>query len=316
MSSDGHHEHVPGAAEPRELSHPLLWTVGLLVSVAALGFVFFHFKDLGKQHAKGEPVWALPTAEVGPDHAALIDDKSQAVLDKGEIIYSKNCASCHGPNGDTNPSNINPKPRNFHADPLKAKWGSGPYGIFMTLSEGYGASMPAFANLMPADRYAVAHFIRETWMKPNAEATHYTEKDADEIAKLIPAAGESGDGAAVAVDPLAVKPPATALPLMATVAAADQGNRQRLGQWLSDAGIDTGAELQPAFNRLRALFSTQNARIANLFATAKAQDKAAFTAVLVGEDGAGSADPYFSLLGQDTLQKLYARLAETATRTN
>ena len=313
--SSGHDEHVPGINEPSEISNPVLWTVGLLVAIAGLAFVFFHFKQVGREEAKGEPVWTLPTKEAGPDHAALIADKSQAVLDHGEVIFSKNCASCHGPAGNTNPNNVNPKPRNFHEEPLKGKYGSGPFGFYMTLTEGYGGAMPAFRNLTPADRYAVGHFIRETWMKPNAQATGYTEKDADAVAKQIPASGAAASGAAEEVDPRAVKPPKTTLPLLAAVAQSEQADRANLVRWLADAGTDSSPELTPSFRRLKVLCPAQDGRITRLYAACKDQDKAAFAAVLVGEDGAGSADPFFSLQSEDTMRKLYARLAETATRT-
>jgi mono/diheme cytochrome c family protein len=314
--SSGHDEHVPGINEPREISNPVLWTVGLLGAVAGLAFVFFHFKQVGREEAKGEPVWTLPVKAAGPDHAALIADKSQAVIDRGEVLYSKNCASCHGAAGDTNPSNVNPKPRNFHAEPLKGKWGSGPYGFYMTLTDGYGGAMPAFRNLPAEDRYAVGHFIRETWMKPNAQATGYTEKDADAIVKQIPAAGAAGAAGGEEIDPTTVQPPKTTYPLLAAVAQAEQQDRANLVRWLSDAATDCGPELTPSFRHLRAQWPTQNGRLARLYTATRQQDKADFAAVLVGEDGSGSADPFFSLQSEDTLRKLFARLAETATRTN
>jgi mono/diheme cytochrome c family protein len=316
MSSDGHNEHVPGSTEPRELSHPVLWTVGLLVAVGVLAYVFFHFKQVGREHARGEPVWALPIAAAGPDHAALIADKSEAVIDRGQVLYGKNCASCHGANGDSNPGNTNPAPRNFHAERFKSKNGSGPYGFYISLTDGYGAAMPAFRNLSPEDRYAVAHFVREAWMKPNAEKTGYQAKDADAVAKTIPASGAAAGGAEAEINPAAIKPPATTWPLMAADAKASEAQQARLVRWLGDAAADCGPELLPAFHRIRAIAPTQMARLDHLFVAAQTQDRAAFNAILVAEDGAGSADPYFSLLGEDTLRKLYARLAETATRTN
>lgn len=315
MSSDGHHEHVPGANEPREFSSPLLWTVGLLVAVAGLAFVFFNAKQVGRQHARGEPVWALPATGPGTDHAALIADRSQAVLDHGQVLYGKNCAQCHGPNGDTNQSNSHPAPRNFHSEKFLSKWGSGPYGFYMVLTDGYNG-MPAFRSLPPEDRYAVAHFVRETWMKPNADKTGFADKDAEAIAKQIPAAGAAGAAGEAEIDPHAVRPPATTWPLMAAESATDRAARERLARWLGDSAADCGPELEPSFRRFRAIWPTQTARLGRLYMAAHDQDRAAFAAALVEEDGAGSADPYFSLLNDDTLRKLFARLAETATRTN
>jgi mono/diheme cytochrome c family protein len=313
MSSSGDHQHVPGSSEPRELSHPLLWTLGLLASVSVLAWVFFHFKQVGRQDAAGEPVWTLPAkATAGPDHAALIADRSQAVLDRGEVLYGKNCAACHGPHGDTNPSNTNPPPRNFHTEPFKNPLGAGPYGFWMVLTNGYGSAMPAFRNLTPEDRYAVVHFVSETWMKPTNKA--YAASDDAKVTAQIPAADAAGAGAEAEIDPLTVTPPETAYPLMAAVALKDATEQVRLERWLADAGTDSGPQLAPAFARLGQILPRQSGRIERLFAAVKAQDKAGFAATLVGEDGAGSADPVFSLMPEETMSKLYARLAETATR--
>jgi mono/diheme cytochrome c family protein len=313
MSSSGDHQHVPGSSEPRELSHPLLWTLGLLASIAVLAWVFFHFKQVGRQAAAGEALWTLPAkASAGPDHAALIADRSQAVLDRGEVLYGKNCAACHGPRGDTNVSNSNPAPRNFHTEPFKNPLGAGPYASWMVLTNGYGAAMPAFRNLSPEDRYAVVHFVAETWMKPTNKA--YVANDDAKVTAQIPAAGAAGAGAEVEIDPLAVTPPETAYPLLAAVALKDAVEQVRLERWLADAGTDCGPQLAPAFARLRKIMPSHSGRLERLFVAAKAQDKADFATTLVGEDGAGSADPVFSLMSEETMFKLYARLAETATR--
>ena len=313
MSSSGDHQHVPGSSEPRELSNPLLWTAGLVVSIAGLAWVFFHFKQVGREDAAGEPAWSLPAkATAGPNHAALIADRSQVVLDHGEVLYGKNCASCHGPQGNTNPSNTNPAPRNFHTEAFKNPLGAGPFGFWSVLTNGYGAAMPAFRNLNPEERYAVAHFVRETWMKPSNKA--YLATDDAKIAAQIPAAGAAGPGAEKVIDPSAVTPPETAFQLMAAVARQESAERASLVQWLSDAGTDAGPELAPAFARIRQIYPRQVGRLDRLFAAAKSQDKTAFTATLVGEDGAGSADPIFSLMPEGTMNQLYARLAETATR--
>lgn len=314
MSSSGDHQHAPGSSEPRELTNPVLWTIGLLISVPGLLWLFLHFKQVGREEAAGEPVWTLPAkGSAGPDHAALIADRSQAVLDRGEVLYGKNCASCHGPQGNTNPSNVNPTPRNFHQDAFKNPLGAGPFGFWSVLTNGYGAAMPAFRNLSAEDRYAVVHFVSESWMKPTNKA--YAATDDAKVAAQIPAAGAAAAGGDKEIDPTQVVPPVTAYPLMAAVARQESAEREHLVRWLSDAATDSGVELAPAFGRIRQIFPRQPARFERLFAAAKAQDKPGFIAVLVAEDGAGSADPVFSLMSEDTVTKLYARLSETATRT-
>ncbi len=314
MSSSDDHQHAPGSSEPRELSNPVLWTVGLLVSLVGLAWIFFHFKQVGREHAAGEPVWTLPAqASAGPDHAALIADRSAAVLDRGEVLYGKNCASCHGAQGDSNPSNINPLPRNFHVDAFKNPLGAGPYGFWSVLTNGYGAAMPAFRNLSADERYAVVHFVSETWMKPTNKS--YLANDDAKISAQIPAPGAGGANSEAAIDPRAIVPPETTYQLMAAVSRRATAEREPLARWMADAGTDVGPELAPAFAELRRMFPYQVGRMERLYAASKAQDKAAFVNCLVAEDGSGSADKYFSLMPESTLTKLYARLAETATRT-
>lgn len=314
MSSSDDHQHALGSSEPRELSNPVLWAAGLLISLVGLAWIFFHFKQLGRDHAAGEPVWTLPAkASAGPDHAALIADRSMAVLDRGEVLYGKNCASCHGAQGNSNPSNLNPLPRNFHVEAFKNPLGAGPYGFWSVLTNGYGAAMPAFRNLSAEERYAVVHFVSETWMKP-ANKSYLANDDAKTTAQ-IPAAGAGGVNSEAPIDPSAIVPPATTYPLMVAVSRQATADREPLARWLVDASTDAGPDLRSAFDDLLKIFPYQIGRMERLYAAAKAQDKSAFVNCLVAEDGAGSADKQFSLMPENTLTKLYARLAETATRT-
>ena len=302
----GNAEHIPGAAEPHELTNPALWTLGLLVSIAALGFIFFHFKQIGREHAKGEERWALPVVN-DLDHQALGADRSQAVLDRGEVIYAKNCVSCHGANGDAPVGS--PPPRNFHTEAFKNPLGSGPYGFYDVLAHGY-KGMPAL-SATPEERYAVAHYVRETFMKPTNPS--YVAKDDAKVVAQIPAKG-AGGAAAEAVDPRFVQPAAPAFALMAAVAGHDELERTRLDGWLAEAHVDCGKLLEPAFQRLIAVSAAQGGRLARLHAAIVHKDRSAFNAALVAEDGAGSADPFFSVLPATTIDLLYARLA--ATRMN
>ncbi len=309
----GNADHLSGANEPRELTNPLLWMAGLLVSIAALTLLFFHFKEVGREHSRGEPAWTLPVKGPGePDHKALSDDRSQAVLDRGEALYSANCVSCHGANGDAPVGN--PPPRNFHKEAFKNPLGSGPYGFYSVLTNGF-KGMPSYkSNLSPEDRYAVAHFVSETFMKPANPA--YAAQDDAKVVAQIPAKGSGGGAATEELDPQTVVPAEPAWKLMAVVAQQDAGQRERLSRWLGEAEVDCGPELQPAFAHLKQVFVGQTGRLERLSLAVSAKDRAAFNAALVAEDGAGSADPFFSLLPATTVDQLFARLSATATRMN
>ncbi len=306
--SDGHGAH--GAPVPREISHPVLWAVGLFASTAALGALFFHQIDVGRAHARGEPKVVTKAAGGGePDHAALIADNGQAVLDKGELLYGKNCASCHGAHGDTNPNNTVPAPRNFKTEAFKNPLGGGPYGFYAVLTNGYGASMPAFKNLDPAERYAVVHFVRETMMKANPT---FVAKDSAAVVAKIPAAGAAGSAAAE-VAPNKVGPPALLPELLAAWSHEDQHERAATAAWLAAARQGAPADLAPALELMDGLAVRQPARADALRLAAKAGNQEAFARLLVDDAGAGSADPRFTLMPAPQVQALYARLAAAAT---
>ena len=310
MSNHADHDAAHGHAPQRpEVTHPLLWTVGLLIGVMIFATTFYQLFRVGQQHAKGEPKIVLAKAGEGePDHRKLMADNGQAVVDKGEILYGKNCASCHGATGDTNPSNINPTPRNFKKDAFKNANGGGPWGFYSVLSEGYGAGMPAFRNLSPADRWAVVHFVREAWMKTGNPA--FVAKDKADVEAKIPAPGAAG-GATADVDPRMVAEPELLHPLMAGWSAGANKGRDEVQDWIRRAADSADAAQAPLFARLGVLASTQSGRGARLRAAVAQGDRDLALAVLIREDGAGSADPVFSLASASTINAVWDRLRAT-----
>ena len=300
------HGHAP---QRSEVTHPLLWTVGLLIGVMIFATTFYQLFRVGQQHAKGEPKIVLVKAGDGePDHRKLLADNGQAVIDKGEILYGKNCASCHGATGDTNPSNINPTPRNFKKDAFKNANGGGPWGFYTVMTEGYGAGMPAFRNLSSAERWAVVHYVRETWMKP-ANPT-FVVKDKAEVEAKIPAPGAAG-GASAEVDPRAVAEPELLHPLMAGWSSNADKAREEIKDWIGRSGVGADAQQSPLFTRLQVLASTQPGRSARLRTAVAQGDRDLALTVLIHEDGAGSADPVFSLASASTINAVWDRLRAT-----
>jgi len=304
---DNHGHDHSGAPEPREFSNPILWTVGLVAIMGALAWVFFHYLQVGGHHVIGEPKFAMPSKGVaGPDHAALIANRSPEVLDRGEIVYSKNCASCHGPNGDSNPSGTKPEPRHFRTEGMKSPLGDGPYAWYKVLTEGYGAAMPAFRSLPPADRYAVSHFIRERWIKP-ANAPFYADKDKDEVAKQIPAAGSAGASEAK-IDVAKIVPPPAVYTVMARSAAADAPNRSATAAWLDKANDGADQVEAPLMERLNELARHRPGDADRLLALARGG-----TVDEVAKALAASPDPVLALARAADLNRLAARLIAAAS---
>ncbi len=95
------------------------------------------------------------------DHAGIISTLGRRDFTAGEAIYHGYCFNCHGADGNT-PSL--PTARAFGTQ--KLKFGADPYRMFLTLSKGNGLMAP-MTHLTPHERYQVAHYIREQFVKPN-----------------------------------------------------------------------------------------------------------------------------------------------------
>lgn len=231
MSHDAHQQ------ESAERSHPILWTLGLMVSAIGLCFYFaINYQKgvvVGRDHGTLPPSAAMGPVE--PDHLALIANRSDDVLEKGGIVWAKNCASCHGPEGNANPTRLNPAPRNFWTDAFQNPHGGGAYGLYTVMSKGYNG-MPAFPALSPEDRYAVVHYVRERFVKLH-NPDNYLE-DTEGIVSTIPAAGGEAAGP---TEPPPLRPvPQASYALLAGVAKASDSSAQAVAAWLGRA-VD-GAE--------------------------------------------------------------------------
>jgi mono/diheme cytochrome c family protein len=234
---DQHHDdHAHQGPPPKEVSHPVLWTAGLLVSAAAIVGFFVYWWGVGAIHGRDlGPIPLKPKAAPPVDHAALIADRGDVVLAKGELIYANKCASCHGADG-SQPTGGHI--RNLAKDAFKAPDGGGPYGFFLTLTNGLGAQMPAYkSSLSVEDRYAVTHFVREKIVKvKNAE--HYLADDPAPVKAKIPRPTAGGAGAAeVEIAPWEVKPPKGIEALMAHDAAAAEARITALQGWIAGSAL-------------------------------------------------------------------------------
>jgi hypothetical protein len=94
------------------------------------------------------------------DHAGILQSLDKESYANGETIYRTLCVNCHGADGITPPL---PIARAFGRDELK--FGTDPYSMFLTLTNGNGL-MGAQTWMTPEERYNVIHYIREEFMRP------------------------------------------------------------------------------------------------------------------------------------------------------
>lgn len=89
------------------------------------------------------------------------------LLAQGKAAYALNCAACHGEKGDGNgPAGkvLNPKPRNFGTDKLKA--GDSVEALFATITNGLPkTNMTAYKHLSEQDRWAIAYYVKSMRLK-------------------------------------------------------------------------------------------------------------------------------------------------------
>jgi len=286
---DPGHDHQPA---PRETSSTVLWLVGLLAIVATVGWTFFHFFAEGRREARGMIKLRAPSAAAGePDHAALSADRSAPVLEIGQSLYLKNCASCHGANGV--PTMLGA--RNLKAEAMKNPLGAGPYGLYMVTQKGYG-SMSAIGNLAPDERYAIVHYIHSAFLKSGPS---FVDEDSAAVKAQIPAKGGGGPKVAIPPppDPASVVPPAVLFPLMAGQAAEVERQQQALTAWLAAIPVP-GAELHGPDQALRQLIAAHPAQGQSLQQACTADNRPGFDRVALGS-------PVLATLPVVTLDSLY-----------
>jgi putative heme-binding domain-containing protein len=102
----------------------------------------------------------LPSYENDLDHAGLIGDWDAASLERGEKIYNRVCANCHGTKDA--PGSL---PTSLRFASGTFKYGNDPYRMYLTLTHGAGL-MSAQTWMVPRQKYDVIHYVREAYLKP------------------------------------------------------------------------------------------------------------------------------------------------------
>jgi cytochrome c5 len=304
--SAAHDDHAHAAPEQPEISHPALWSVFILAIASLLAWLFFHFLFAGMHVARHHhKIHVHQAGEPEPDHLKLMAHHTDDVLDKGASVYNAKCASCHGAQGNSNPTNLKPVPRNFHTDSWKNKNGGGPYALYLVLEKGLG-TMPAFPGLSAEEKYAVNHFINYTWVKPfNKE--HFVEMDNDAIVKTIPPPGAAGEhGKGHHPNEIVVKVPVRSL--LAGMVKAEEPAVNMVQVWAEAARASAPAESQRTANHFVDLVKQEPGLAIALKETVAANQPQQFATLLAGSDGTGNVRAYFNLLSTDELHGLFALL--------
>ena len=97
------------------------------------------------------------------EKASEADQQATASVN-GKEIFTNNCVSCHGENGEGNgpaAAALNPKPRNFKAPTGEWKNGKDVAGITKTLKEGIAPGMASYSYLKEEEIAALANYILE-----------------------------------------------------------------------------------------------------------------------------------------------------------
>jgi putative heme-binding domain-containing protein len=137
-----------------------------------------------KELRPAQIAFVLPEYEKDIDHAGLIRALDAKAFRRGEAIYTRVCANCHGTKDQ--PGSLPTSPR-FAAHTFKN--GSDPHSLYRTLTHGYNLMAPQ-TWMVPRQKYDVIHYLREAYLKPH-NPTQYAKADDAYLAKLP--AGKKGE---------------------------------------------------------------------------------------------------------------------------
>ncbi len=154
------------------LVYPYLLLIGLGIGI----YYISQMNVIGRQEvpvavpdtSNSQEVLTIQESQLVP--AADVNKLSQptdSLVEMGKKIFQTTCVSCHGADGKGNgpaSTGLNPAPRNFTS---KEGWVNGPKltSIYQTLQEGIkGSAMVAYQQFTPTEKFALAHYIRTTFV--------------------------------------------------------------------------------------------------------------------------------------------------------
>ncbi len=119
----------------------------------------------------------LPDYERHLDHAGMVAGLGPENYRRGEAIYDRVCANCHGTKD--RPGSL-PQSLRFASGSFKN--GADPFRIYQTLTHGFGQMVPQ-SWMVPEQKYDVIHYIREAYLKPH-NPSQYVPADPAYLAGL------------------------------------------------------------------------------------------------------------------------------------
>ncbi|MBS0265076.1 MAG: c-type cytochrome [Planctomycetes bacterium] len=119
----------------------------------------------------------IPEYESHIDHRRLLGGRNDEGLARGEAIYKRVCANCHG-----TIDRVGSLPTSLRFATGKFKNGFDPYAMYQTLTRGYGMMVPQ-TWMVPQQKYDVIHYIREAYLKPH-NPSQYAKVDESYLNKL------------------------------------------------------------------------------------------------------------------------------------
>ncbi|HMO15115.1 MAG TPA: c-type cytochrome [Pirellulaceae bacterium] len=123
--------------------------------------------------------FTIPEYENHLDHAGMISSWNDESYLRGQAMYQRVCANCHGTHEQ--PGSLPTSPR-FADD--KFKNGSDPLSMYRTLTHGFG-QMAAQTWMVPTQKYDVIHYIRQAYLETH-NPSELTPVDANYMASLPP----------------------------------------------------------------------------------------------------------------------------------
>jgi len=113
--------------------------------------------------------WVQPLSDTA--HADMIRKGNGDTMQRGKLIYTTLCATCHG---TSTQEGSMPTSRKFHKEMLKN--GTDPFRLFQTVSQGYGQMMPL--PIPVGDRYAVLQYLREEILRRDNPSQYFKVDEA------------------------------------------------------------------------------------------------------------------------------------------
>jgi putative heme-binding domain-containing protein len=155
----------------------------------------------------------LPAYERNLDHAGLLRSQDRQALKRGEAIYVRVCANCHGTK-----EQAGSMPTSLRFSEGKFKSGADPFRMYQTLTHGFGMMTPQ-TWMVPQQKYDVIHYIRESYLKPY-NASQYAKID-DAYLAALPKGTARGPKPST-IEPWVIMDYGPSL--MATLEVGNQGN--------------------------------------------------------------------------------------------